>query len=91
MVDHRYIRHNNWKLVSVDGEPWELFDLARDRTETENRIGNNPEVAEGLKRAWEKWYGSFSDKPFGQIKGTPPNMRMGDEGGGARYAPVAIP
>jgi len=91
MVDHRYIRRNNWKLVSVDGEPWELFNLGEDRSETENLVAQHPEKATELKSAWEKWYGSFSDKPFEQNKGTSKKMRMGDQGGGTRYAPVALP
>ncbi|QHI70383.1 arylsulfatase [Tichowtungia aerotolerans] len=90
MIDHRYIRRNDWKLVSVDGQPWELFNLGTDRSETKDVITGYPEKADELKNAWEAWYAGFSDKRFEEQKGTGANGRMGDKGSGAQYHPVAL-
>ena len=38
----RGIRKGGWKLVSPAGKPWELYDLANDRTETRNLAGAEP-------------------------------------------------
>lgn len=97
MVDHRYIRRNDWKLVSVDGEPWELFNLKEDRSETDNLISRYPEKAKELATAWETWYGGFSRKPFldpnesEKKKRARSKMHMGDKGSGATYLPVGMP
>jgi arylsulfatase A-like enzyme len=90
LADHRYIRRNDWKLVSVDGQPWELYNISRDRTETDNLIAKNPEKAQELQAAWEKWYGAFSKKEFASGKAAK-KSHMGDQGSGVRYDPSASP
>ncbi|MFA7368481.1 MAG: sulfatase-like hydrolase/transferase, partial [Kiritimatiellales bacterium] len=90
LADHRYIRRNDWKLVSVDGQPWELYNISRDRTETDNLIAKNPEKAQELQAAWEKWYNSFSKKTVEAGKVTK-RSHMGDQGSGIRYDPSASP
>ncbi|KAA5546310.1 sulfatase-like hydrolase/transferase [Roseiconus nitratireducens] len=32
--EHRAIRQGDWKAVAPEGEPWELYDLSTDRTES---------------------------------------------------------
>ncbi|MDO8542032.1 MAG: arylsulfatase [Opitutaceae bacterium] len=51
------IRKDNWKLVSDNNEPWELYDVSHDQTETDNVIDEYPRVAEELKREWQMWIG----------------------------------
>lgn len=34
---------NGWRLVTAYGEPWQLYDLTRDRTETHDLAASNPE------------------------------------------------
>jgi arylsulfatase A-like enzyme len=36
------IRENSWKLVRNKSEPWQLYDLSRDRTETKNLVSAYP-------------------------------------------------
>ncbi|AKJ65478.1 arylsulfatase [Kiritimatiella glycovorans] len=91
MVDHRYVRRGDWKLVSVDGEPWELHHLGRDRTETVNVVDEHPEIARAFDRAFNEWYESFRKEPFEKGKGTSAPLRMGDRGTGAQYVPVEMP
>jgi arylsulfatase A-like enzyme len=97
MVDHRYIRRNDWKLVSMDGQPWELFNLAADRTESRDLIADYPELVRELETAWDAWYGSFSKQRFDEKEENPRQQKnrtgahMGDKGSGVPYVPVAMP
>lgn len=52
---HRAVRHGGWKLVALRGEPWELYNVADDRTETHDVAKEQPEVVERLSAAWKKW------------------------------------
>jgi len=91
LVDHRYIREGDWKLVSVDGQPWELFDLGPDRSETDDLATSMPERVGAMESAWQTWYRGFYNRPFSEANGTPPHLRMGDKGTGARYEPSPMP
>lgn len=98
MADHRYIRHNEWKLVSVDCQPWELFNLNDDRSETQNLIAEFPEKARQLETAWDRWYSEVAGgEPFLDPNETTQKTRrresahMGDKGSGIHYVPVALP
>ena len=50
---NRAIRVGDWKLVS-EGEkgPWELYDLAADRSESRNLAAEQPVRAGELEQAW---------------------------------------
>jgi len=85
---HRYFRLNNWKLVSVDNLPWELYDLSKDRTETHDLIAEHPEKASELEKAWNAWYESFSKEPYSaKKKDAKAKFRQDDRGNGTRYVP----
>lgn len=50
------VRDGRWKfLVNYDGSNPQLFDLAADVSESENVIGEHPEVAERLRKAVFEW------------------------------------
>ena len=49
------IRHNQWKLVQQKTDPWKLYDLSKDRTETKNLAGLFNERTAQMKNEWEKW------------------------------------
>lgn len=49
------VRKEKWKLVSDNNEPWELYDIKTDQTETKNLINEFPEVAKALASDWEAW------------------------------------
>ncbi|HEC44746.1 MAG TPA: arylsulfatase [Bacteroides sp.] len=53
--DGKAIREGKWKLVSDYNEPWELYDMEVDQTETNNLIEDFPEVAKDLAEKWETW------------------------------------
>jgi arylsulfatase A-like enzyme len=51
----RAVRSGNWKLVALKDESWRLYDLAEDRTETNDLAAEFPERVQSMGRAWEQW------------------------------------
>ncbi len=59
---NRAIRVGNWKLVAAGKNgPWELYDLANDRTETHDLAKALPEKAADLARRWQSRRTEFAD------------------------------
>ncbi len=52
---NRAVRSGKWKLVMKYREPWELYDMEDDRTEQNNLISREPEIANDLITKWEAW------------------------------------
>jgi arylsulfatase len=52
---NRAVRMARWKLVSLRGHPWELYDFDNDRSELNNLAGRNPQIASMMAKAWEDW------------------------------------
>jgi arylsulfatase len=48
------IRHHEWKLVQRKKEPWQLYDLSKDRTETRDLASQFPERVKLMEREWKK-------------------------------------
>lgn len=44
------------KLVTKKQKPWELYDLAADRSETCNLAAEQPEWVQELEKSWNAWY-----------------------------------
>ncbi|MFH5802736.1 arylsulfatase [Alienimonas sp. DA493] len=49
------VRDGDWKLVREYGKPWELYDLATDRTEMHDRAAAEPDRTADLVARWEAW------------------------------------
>ena len=49
------IRDEQWKLVKRRNQPWELYDLKADRTETQNLASHHPKRVESMQKAWHSW------------------------------------
>jgi len=58
---NRALRQGNWKLVSAGRNgPWELYDLASDRTETKNLAEAMPEKVKALAEEWERQFREYA-------------------------------
>jgi arylsulfatase len=92
LFDHRAIRVGNWKLTAVDGKDWELYDLAEDRSETNDLSQTQPDKVQELAAQWEHWWLEAYGKPYTQFRNpTPPAHLRDDRQGGAPYVPTAMP
>ena len=49
------LRHGNHRLVSDRDEPWELYDVRVDLTETNNLAERHPEIGTELNALYESW------------------------------------
>ena len=66
-LNHSAVREGNWKLVTLhdrDEKRWELYDLSKDRSETDDLVADHPEIAERLKKKWRKWAEEVDALPF---------------------------
>jgi arylsulfatase len=49
---HKAVRVGNWKLVASKDDPWELYNLEEDRTESNNLADNNPDKVIEMEKQW---------------------------------------
>ncbi len=66
---HRAIRKGDLKLVAAHGEPWELYDLRADRTETRNLAPDKPQLVQTLSADYDAWARRCDVQPFDQVRG----------------------
>ncbi|HVE42387.1 MAG TPA: arylsulfatase [Planctomycetota bacterium] len=52
---NRAIRNGRWKLVAVNKEAWELYDLEADRTELRNRAKDEPQRVRDMIVRYDAW------------------------------------
>ncbi len=62
---NRAIRDGDWKLVARGANgPWELYNIAKDRTELEDLSAKMPKRTKEMAEAWETWATSAMVKPW---------------------------
>ncbi len=66
---HRALRRGNWKLVASFGEPWELYDLEADRTETNNLAAAHPDLVVELAAEHQRWSDRVGARPWAELRG----------------------
>ncbi|MEM9017165.1 MAG: arylsulfatase [Verrucomicrobiota bacterium] len=66
---NRAVRDGKWKLVAK-GEKgaWELYDMEADRTEMNNLVESEPEIATGMISQYEAWASHVGAQPFSSIR-----------------------
>jgi len=62
---NRAIRAGQWKLVAKENQPWELYDIAADRTELNNLAEKHPGKVKELGAQWEAWAVRANVLPLG--------------------------
>lgn len=68
---NRAVRDGKWKLVADADEPWELYDMAKDRTEMHNLAAKHPEKVKELAAEWDAWAARSDVLPLGAWKDKP--------------------
>ncbi|VGO20698.1 arylsulfatase [Pontiella sulfatireligans] len=58
------IRRGDMKLVTKNQKPWELYNLAIDRSETRNLASQMPELVQELSTSWNTWWMECTGSPY---------------------------
>jgi len=53
---HRALRQGDWKLVALADGPWELYNLGKDRGESQNLASAQPERVKELEGLWTRQF-----------------------------------
>ena len=71
--ENHALRAGDWKLISTGkGGPWELYDLARDRSEQTNLADRQPERVKAMADMWES-----RDRDFAKTReAAPPTAKL---------------
>jgi arylsulfatase len=56
---NRAVRVGDWKLVADHTKSWELYDLSKDRSETNNLATKYPDKVKQLEEEWDKHAAEF--------------------------------
>lgn len=51
----RAVRMGDWKLVALKDEPWTLYHLPEDRTETNDLAAKQPDRVRAMSQEWNRW------------------------------------
>lgn len=51
----RAVREGRYKLTALRGEGWRLYDMERDRTETEDLAAAQPDRVQSMAGKWDVW------------------------------------
>lgn len=65
---NRAVRQGKWKLVSQFKGPWELYDLAADRTETKDLAKANPAKVTAMTAIYESWAQRCGVVPYESLR-----------------------
>lgn len=58
---HRAFRQGDYKLVSAQNDPWALYDLSKDRAESNDLSKKMPELKSKLKNLWNEQVIQFKE------------------------------
>jgi arylsulfatase len=65
---NRAVMSKSWKLVADHGRPWELYDLATDRTELHDLATSRPEVVADLAAKYDAWAARTGVLPWDDVR-----------------------
>jgi len=70
---NRAIRDGKWKLVAKENQPWELYDMEKDRTEMNNLAEKFPDRTRKLAGQWQEWAARANVLPLGTWRANAPS------------------
>jgi arylsulfatase A-like enzyme len=62
------VRKGQWKAVAENNQPWELYNLATDRTETKNVAKSEPKLLQNLIELHKQWSVKVGVQDWNKIK-----------------------
>lgn len=62
---NRAVRDGKWKLVAKEDQPWELYDMEKDRTEMNNLAAAEPGRVKAMAAQWDAWAARANVLPLG--------------------------
>jgi arylsulfatase len=62
---NRALRDGRWKLVAKEKQPWELYDMEKDRTELHDQAQTEPDRVKKLAARWDDWAARAQVLPLG--------------------------
>jgi len=65
---NRAVRDGKWKLVAKEDQPWELYDMEKDRTEMNDLAAKEPEKVKAFAAKWDVWAARANVLPLGSWK-----------------------
>jgi arylsulfatase A-like enzyme len=79
LFHNRAIIQGDLKLVSDWDQPWQLYNLATDRTELNDLAKSEPEKAARMQKQWEDWHANVSEKRYTPGSGEPIYRSQADD------------
>lgn len=67
---NRAVREGRWKLVAVEGKPWELYDIETDRSEQHDLAEQQPDRVRDLAAKWDAYAARANVLPLGAWRGS---------------------
>ncbi|CAD0000927.1 arylsulfatase [Flavobacterium chungangense] len=62
------VRKGQWKAVAENNQPWELYNLSTDRTETKNLAKSEPKLLQNLIELHRQWSAKVGVEDWNTIK-----------------------
>ncbi len=64
---NRAIRVGEWKLVADNNKPWELYNIAKDRSEQHDLSGQEPERVRKMADMWDAYAKRANVEPWDEV------------------------
>jgi len=84
LMDHRAVIAGDWKIAADWGRPWQLFNLAKDRTELHDLSATEPERFKRMTALWDKWWAGKNPGLFKPTGPEPTYRRLADVSEGSQ-------
>ncbi|MBB5031513.1 arylsulfatase [Prosthecobacter vanneervenii] len=83
---NRAHRMGPWKLVAKEDQPWELYDISKDRAEQHDLASEEPDRVRSMAAAWDAWAARAQVLPLGSWKRPDVNAKGARKKGAAKKA-----